>query len=160
MKSIFTNKRLSLYIAFFTIILLLILNITAASKAAVISLPIYKTSIRIKVIDTNNKAIKNAKVTILDDNIFFYSDNNGLTPIIEVTFNINRLDNNANWSTISIFITKDGYASTLLYDCIIYKDRMRDGPTITMLTTNQTQSSVVTIVESPPDEWVNNLPNK
>lgn len=151
------RKKLSFIIAAVVAISLAIANIIVVSNAANLEIPPIITSVRIKVTDTNNTAIKNAKVIILDDDIYFYTDNNGFTPIIDVVFVPNKLDANANWSTISILIIKDGYVPTLLYDCVIYNGRVRNGPTITMLTPSQTQSKIITIVETPPDEWTEKL---
>ena len=113
------------------------------------------TSLQIKVVTLDGTPLKNAKVTIVENNQTFNTNTEGYTPIIQVPYNDSPLCKitDGEFSFVNIVVTCDGFKDVILYNCLVYKDRTRQGPVIMMFDKTQTNAPYVVISEVPPDKW-------
>ena len=118
-----------------------------------------QTYLRVKVCDLRENELEGVRVTVLEQNLVFYTDPIGRTPKILME---NRVDETAdaaggNWFCVTLIFEKQGYVPTVLYRCVVTRGAFRDGATVHLLTREQTSSPFVTLVEAPPDAWTEQL---
>ena len=99
--------------------------------------------------------VVDAKVTVIETGKSYYTDKYGYTPVMQVPFNENALTNTfeGDFAFITIVVSKTGYIDYILFNCIVYRDRMRNGPLITMFSKQESGADFIGTVEIPPDDW-------
>ncbi len=120
------------------------------------------SSLRIQVVNLRGAPLANAKVTIVESGKTYSTDLKGYTPVMQVTFQETALTKtvDGNFSFVTVVVTRDGYVDYILYNCLIYKERMRSGPVITLFNTGESSAKYISTVEVPPDEWTQEFLNK
>ena len=113
------------------------------------------TSLQIKVVTLDGTPLQNAKVTIVENSQTYDTNTDGYTPVIQVPCNDTPLCkvNDGEFAFVNIVVTCDGFKDVILYNCLVYKDRTRQGPVIMMFDKAQTNAPYVAISEVPPDKW-------
>lgn len=116
------------------------------------------TTIRVTVVDvSDNSAVHNATVDI-GGTTQFYTDNNGLSPTIQVPVTDNIYDDAiTEWYCVNIVVSKEGYASTIVVACVVNVGQLRE-ITVYMYDYQDTLPYVC-YVESPPDSYLSALIN-
>lgn len=143
------------FIAFVIVLLALALCYSGCDKEHITNKNI--TALKIKVVDVGGNPVQKAKITVVENNISFFTDNNGLSPTIEIQISKTALNVNQNWSTVTIVVSHDSFASTILFNCVVYDNQIRDDLTIRLFKLEQSQLPYAAIVEVPPDEFIRNL---
>ena len=114
-----------------------------------------QTSLQVKVVSLDGTPLKNAKVTVAENNNTVTTNVEGYTPVITVPYLETPLCKitDGNFSFVNLVVTCDGFKDVILYNCLVYKDRIRQGPVIMMFDKNQTNAPYVAISEVPPTKW-------
>ena len=113
------------------------------------------TSLQVKVVSFDDTPIKNARVTIAETQQTFNTDFNGYTPLMQVPFVDTPLCKicDGEFSFVNLVVTCDGFKDVVLYNCVVFKTKTRQGPVVMMFDNNQTNAPFVAISEVPPDKW-------
>lgn len=113
------------------------------------------TSLQITVKDLRGNTIEGATVTIVENGASCKTGADGKTPVISVPFVDTPLTSEVDggFSFVTVVVSKQGYVDYILYNCLVYRDRTRNGPSITMFGVTETSSPFVSTVEVPPEEW-------
>ena len=113
------------------------------------------TSLQVKVVTLDGTPIKQAKVFVAETQQTFYTDMNGYTQLMQVPFADTPLCQitSGDFSFINLVVTCDGFKDVVLYNCVVYKNKTRQGPVVMMFDKNQTNAPFVAITEVPPDKW-------
>ena len=113
------------------------------------------SSLKVQVKTLNGSYLKDAKVTVIETGKSYYTDKYGYTPVMQVPFNENALTNTfeGDFAFITIVVSKTGYIDYILFNCVVYRDRMRNGPVITMFSKQESGADFIGTVEIPPDDW-------
>ena len=113
------------------------------------------TSLQVKVVSLDDTPIKNAKVFVAETQQTFYTDLHGYTTIMQVPFVDTPLCKvtDGEFSFVNLAITCDGFKDVVLFNCVVFKNRTRQGPVVMMFDKNQTNAPFVAITEVPPDKW-------
>ena len=113
------------------------------------------TSLQIKVVTLDGTSLKNAKVTVIENMQTADTNIDGYTPVIQVPYNDTPLCNvsDGEFSFVNLVVTCDGFKDVVLYNCLVYKNRTRQGPVIMMFDKNQTTAPYIAISEVPPEKW-------
>ena len=119
------------------------------------------TSVRFRITDLGGNALARAEVVLPEQDLVFYTDNNGYTPKILIPVSLNGLSEklDTDWFPVTVYARCEGYVPTILFHCILYRSRFRDGPTIRLFTPQETSAPYVAIVETPPDDWTEEFLN-
>ena len=114
-----------------------------------------QTSLQVKVVSLDGTPLKNAKVTVVENMQTADTNADGYTPVIAVPYIDTPLCKitDGNFSFVNLVVTCDGFKDVILYNCLVYKDRIRQGPVIMMFDSNQTNAPYVAISEVPPAKW-------
>jgi hypothetical protein len=114
-----------------------------------------QTSLQVKVVSLDGTPIKNAKVTVAENMQTADTNTDGYTPVLTVPYIDTPLCKitDGNFSFVNLVVTCDGFKDVILYNCLVYKDRIRQGPVIMMFDSNQTNAPYVAISEVPPAKW-------
>ena len=125
------------------------------------------TSVRFRVTDLNDHPLFHAEVSLPEHDLTFFTDNNGYTPKISLPVTQSGLSEklNTDWFPVTVCARRDGFVPTVLFHCILYRSRFRDGPTLRLFSQAETSAPFVAIVETPPDDWTKDflthlLPNE
>lgn len=120
--------------------------------------------IRIAAVDiADNKPIHDACVCIPQLNAYFYTDNKGCTPLIDVpVIPDNYYDNiyTRNFGEIMVIVYKEGYADYILLNLNIRENEMRQDIKLYLYKKESTQRQFVSIVETPDENWIKNVIEK
>ena len=127
----------------------------AIDKASDIGVSASKTAIKVRVVDLDNNPVHNAEIKI--DGQVFYCDNNGNSPIIELTNLTNCYDNQIDgWFTQTVVITKDGFVPTVVLNCVVF-DKQTRKLLVKIYPLDQSNLPYVCYVETPPSDYINQL---
>ena len=99
--------------------------------------------------------LQNAKVTIIENNQSYVTDKSGYTTLIQVPYNSPSVCNiiDGQFGFINVIISHEEYVDCILYNCVVYKNKVREGPVITMFSKSQTDAPYIATTEVPPDSW-------
>jgi len=120
------------------------------------------TSLQVRVTNLDNLPLQNATVVIAETKQYAKTDKDGYTQLLNVPFEKAFLDEIADgrFAYVTLVVFCEGYVDTILFNCIIYQDRTRNGPTITMLDKNQTSAPYVALTETPHRQWTDEFLKK
>lgn len=138
-----------------SILAMVIVILSAVDKANDLTVSATDTTIKIAVVDLNDEPVHNAKITLCGQS--FYTDNKGLSPLIELTQYTNCYDSSImEWGTVTVVIEKDGYSPTFVFNCVVYSGQTRK-LTVKVYPQDSSELPYVSYVESPPDDYVKSL---
>ena len=114
-----------------------------------------QTSLQVKVVSLDGTPLKKAKVTVAENMQTVDTNADGYTPVITVPYIDTPLCKitDGKFSFVNLVVTCEGFKDVILYNCLVYKDRTRQGPVIMMFDKNQTNAPYVAISEVPPTKW-------
>ncbi len=116
------------------------------------------TKIRVTVVDLFDKPVHNAEVCIGD--LVFLTDNKGLSPTIELVDLQNAYDATiSSWYTVTVVAKKDGFVPAVVVNCVVYHAQTR-WLTIKLYQKDESDLPFVCYVESPPNDYLQNLVTK
>ena len=110
------------------------------------------TALKLKVTDLDGNAVSKAQITLVECGSSFFTDNNGLSPTMEVQISKTALNVNEDWSTVTVVVSCEGFVTTVLFNCVV-----KDNQTIRLFKLDQSELPYVAIVEVPPDDFIKNL---
>lgn len=149
-KATVKNVAISLIILSMVIVVLVAVDISAELTVAKPT-----TKLRVSVVDINGSYVYNAKVTVCGQT--FYTDNKGLSPVMELTDIGNSYDGTVtSWHTANVVVTKDGYVPTVVLNAVITDSEMRQ-LTVRVYPTDSSQLPCVCYVETPPQQYLDSL---
>ena len=138
-----------------SILAMVIVVLSAVDKANDVTVSATDTYLKIAVVDLNDTPVHNAKVTVVEQS--FYTDNKGMSPTIQLSSFTNSYDSSiTEWGTVTVMITKDGYAPTFVFNCVVYDGQTRK-LTVKIYQQDASELPYVSYVESPPDDYVKGL---
>ena len=115
------------------------------------------TKIRVCVVDLDGQPIHNAKVNVLSGSLKFNTDNNGLSPVIDLPTLSNVYDSKiSQWYTVNLQISKVGYVDTFVLNCVVYVSQTRS-LTVRVYPSDASNLPYVCYVESPPNDYFKSL---
>jgi len=113
--------------------------------------------IKICVVDLDGNPVHNAKVKVVGCNLVFNTDNNGLSPSIDLPKLTNVYDAKIDqWYTVNLHVQKSGYVDTFVLNCVVYLQQNRN-LTVKIYPTDDSHLPYVCYVESPPSEYLESL---
>lgn len=116
------------------------------------------TKIRVTVVDLLDKPVHNAEVCIGD--LVFLTDNKGLSPTIELSYLQNAYDNAiTSWCTVTVVAKREGFVPAVVVNCVVYRAQTRL-LTIRLYQKDESDLPFVCYVESPPNDYLQNLVSK
>ena len=137
------------------IIGLVVAVFVAVDNASVATNQDSKTYVRVKVVDLQNNPVHNAQVTVCGQT--FFTDNNGNSPLIELSLLTNSYDNSiTSWHTTNVVVTANGYVPATVFNCVAYHLQTRN-LTVKIYPTDSSNLPFVCYVESPPTEYIQGL---
>ncbi len=129
--------------------------LTAVDTAREMNASANNTAIKVNVVDLDNLPVHNAKIKVGE--LVFYTDNNGNSPLIQLENLQNAYNVNIDsWHTTTVVITKQGFVPTVVVNCIVF-DKQSRKLTVKIYPQDQSELPYVCYVESPPDEYVQEL---
>ena len=138
-----------------SILAMVIVVLSAVDKSNNVSVSASNSSVKVAVVDLDNAPVHNAKVVIGEQ--YFYTDNNGLSPSIELVGFTNSYDSTiTEWGTVTVVIEKDGYTPTFVFNCVVYDGQTRK-LTVKVYPQDASELPYVSYVESPPDDYIKSL---
>lgn len=147
-------------------LLLLTIIFTNAYTAAVYlqAKPSASALIRLTVIDgRDNTPLHNACVCIPEADAYFYTDNNGKTPVIEVPVIINENYNSIvkqKFGEITVLVYKEGYIDYILFNLTVKENETRQGIKIMLYKDEEGAPDYLSIVETPDSGWIKEIIKK
>lgn len=120
------------------------------------------SSLKVKITNLRGAALSDATVTVVESGKSYTTDQKGFTPVMQVPFTKTALTEtvDGDFSFVTLVVSKSGYIDYILYNCLVYKERMRDGPQITLFNTLESSAPYISTVEIPPDNWTKEFLNK
>lgn len=115
------------------------------------------TALKLKVTDLDGNAVSKAQITLVECGSSFFTDNNGLSPTMEVQISKTALNVNEDWSTVTVVVSCEGFVTTVLFNCVVKDNQTRGDLTIRLFKLDQSELPYVAIVEVPPDDFIKNL---
>lgn len=113
--------------------------------------------LRVKVVDLNGNGIHNAKVTVCEQNVSFFTDNNGFSPQISIVTMPNGIDATVtDWFCVTVLIQKENYVNTVVFNCVLYSNEER-GLTVKVYEKDESSLDFVCYVENPPQSYIEQL---
>lgn len=102
-----------------------------------------------------SNVVHNAKIKVQGQT--FYTDNNGLSPSVQLSSLTNSYDGNiTNWYTVNVVVEKEGFVPAVLFNCVVYSGSTRK-LTVRLYASDSSDLPFVSYVESPPDDFVQQL---
>ncbi len=115
------------------------------------------TALKIKVTDLDGNAISKAQIKLVESGASFFTDNNGLSPTMEIQISKTALNVNESWSTVTVVVSREGFVTTVLFNCVVPDNQTRGDLTIRLFKLDQSELPYVAIVEVPPDDFIQSL---
>ena len=138
-----------------SILAMVVVVLSAVDAAGNVTVSATDTYLKIAVVDLDDAPVHNAKVTVGE--LSFYTDNKGMSPNIQLNAFTNCYDSSiTEWGTVTVMITKDGYAPTFVFNCVVYDGQTRK-LTVKIYQQDASELPYVSYVESPPDDYVKSL---
>lgn len=138
-----------------SILMMVVVVLTAIDKASDIGVSASKTAIKVTVVDLDNNPVHNAVVKIGSKT--FFCDNNGNSPVIELDTLANCYDKNiTTWHTQTVIVTKDGFVPTVVLNCVVFNKETRK-LTVKIYPMDQSNLPYVCYVETPPADFLEGL---
>ncbi|MDD4291779.1 MAG: hypothetical protein PHX51_06050 [Clostridia bacterium] len=75
------------------------------------------------------------------------SATNGITECATLSFNSTK-----EWQCVTIVVFSEGYATTILYNCVLYANKSRS-PVIKMFLRDGNLPDIIVFQENPPDDF-------
>lgn len=121
--------------------------------------------VQFKVVEGfTEKALQDATVVVLDTNKSYKTDEEGLTPVIEVpVIRDERFESilEKPWGEISAIVYKKDFIPYALFYLQVFKDKTRKGVKILLFKEGEiTSTEPFSIIEGPNKLWVNELIKK
>ena len=114
-------------------------------------------TLKLRITDTNNQPVHNAKITIKETGKFFFTDENGISPNMQIDFLKNVYDENVNsWFCVTLLIEKQGFVNTVVFNCVVFCNTKRDF-NVKIYQQDESDLPFVCYVESPPKNFINDL---
>lgn len=66
----------------------------------------------------------------------------------------------SKWGTLTLCVFREGFVDYVLYDCVVYCNRVRKGPTIRLFRAEEDAPDITVYSENPPDEYSKELMKK
>lgn len=158
------RKQYAYIITIFLLILTLILTNAYSASVYLQAQPVQTASVRLIVVDgRENTPIHNACVCIPEAGAYFYTDNNGNTPLIEVPV---IPDSNydgivkRDFGEVTALVYKDGYIDYILLNLAVKQNETRQGIKIMMYKTEEDSPQYISIVETPDGGWIEQIIKK
>lgn len=149
------RRKLSSVVIAMIIIAMLTVIFIAVDNATTMANQDSKTYVRVTVVDLQNKPVHNARVTV--GNTSFFTDNNGCSPLIQLTDLTNSYDSSiTDWYTCNILVTCNGYVPASVFNCVTYHLQTRN-ITIKIYPNDSSTLPFISYVESPPSAYVEQL---
>ena len=151
----FFKSKVFIFIFLFAIFCLVFVQIALSNQQYQSANAQNTTTIQIKVVTLDGTPLKNAKVTVIENMTTADTNIDGYTPVIQVPYNDTPLCKltDGEFSFVNVVVTCNGFKDVVLYNCLVYKNRTRQGPVIMMFDQNQTNAPYVAISEVPPEKW-------
>lgn len=150
-----------------SLIIILTLLITANLYSAAMMLfakPVSTARIRLNISDiSDNKPVRSACVYIAETGRYFDTDNAGYTPVIEVPIMpANHYDNiyKRSFGEITVIVYKEGYIDYALFNLNVRENEERLNLKIFMYKKGTSNQNFISIVETPDNNWIQNLIDK
>lgn len=161
-NNIIMKKRKIFTSVLLFIALLAILFFNAYNTAVYLqSAPVSAAAIRLVVVDgKKGTPVHNACVCIAETGAYFYTDNNGNTPLIEVPIIINSNYDGIvkrDFGEITILIFKEGYIDYILLNLAVKENENRQGIRIMLYEKEEGAPDYFSIVETPDGSWIKKL---
>ena len=125
---------------------------------------IKQAKVRFTVVDIeNNNSIYKACVCIPEANVYYYTDNNGNTPLIEIPVIYNSYYDNLccrDFGEISVIVYKEGYVDFIMLNLVVKENQTRDNIKLLMYKKDAYSPNYTSIVETPDNDWIQNLIDK
>ena len=132
-----------------------LLILTAVDGAMDIAASAKDTYLKVTVVDLDGLPVHNAKVMIGDQH--FFTDNKGMSPSVQLNALSNCYDDAiADWGTVTVAVTCDGYTPSFVFNCIVYRSSTRR-LTVKMYPSDGSELPYVSYVEAPPDDYIKSL---
>lgn len=129
--------------------------LTVADGAQNVGKTLKDTYLKVSVVDLDGAPVHNATVAV--DGQCFFTDNKGCSPLVEFSSLSNSYDQTlSDWGTCTVTITKDGYAPTLVFNCVVFRSQTRN-LTVKIYPRDSSDLPYVSYVETPPDEYIRHL---
>ena len=120
--------------------------------------------VRFTILDIeDNKPVYNACICIPEANAYFYTDNNGNTPLMEVPVLPNEYYNKTlkrNFGEITVLIYKEGYIDYILLNFTVKENEVRQGVKLLLYKKENSEQDFISIVETPDNNWIKSLIEK
>ena len=148
-----TVKLIGIAMVLFVCAILLVTSLNTQSTAYLQS----NAQIKVCVVDLEGKPVHNAKVGIVGDSIQFYTDNNGNSPLVDLSTRQNAYNPEiTQWYTINLQISKSGYVDAFVLNCVVYVANVRN-VTVRVYSKDSSDLPFVCYVESPPNDYLQGL---
>lgn len=133
----------------------IILILTAVDGAQNMTASAKNTFVKVAVVDLDGNPVHNAEVTVEEQT--FFTDNNGLSPSIELKTLSNSYDPSvAEWGTVTVTVVGKGYIPTFVFNCVVFRNQTRQ-LTVRIYPEDASELPYVTYVESPPNDYLQHL---
>lgn len=113
------------------------------------------TSVQFCVTDLGGIPIKNAVVTVKEDNIVNLTDEEGNTPQFLVAVAHNSINKNEDWFGVTVTVTAEGYVPMVIFNCIVYESKTRQ--VVVRLFDDDGTLPYAAYVEIPTEEIIRKL---
>ena len=150
MKATLKNVAVAL-----AILAMVVTVLAVVDKSADVTVSATNTYVKVTVVDLSNAPVHNAKVTI--GAVSFFTDNNGVSPSIELGYFTNCYDTTiTEWGTVTVIVEKEGYTPTFVFNCVVYNRQTRK-LTVKIYENDASELPYVCYVENPPDDYLKGL---
>ena len=117
---------------------------------------------KLTVIDAYSlRAIANARIILPEAGLSATSDQNGVAYLYGVPVRTREgalAEVPCDYGETTIFVYAEGYLPFALFHAHVYPDRLRNGPTLYLFPEgNEDGIEVISMIESPAEEWVKRL---
>ena len=107
-----------------------------------------ETALVVKVLDLSGNPIEDAAVFIVETERVYYTGADGATAEISVP-----IESGDDWGTVTFAVIKDGFVEYILYNCVVYKNRTRNGPVVRLFECGENSPEITAFSENPPDGY-------
>lgn len=147
-----TLKNTAVFLVILSMVMVVLVAVDTASEMTANTV---QASIRVTVVDLEGNVVHNAKIKVQGQT--FYTDNNGLSPSVQLSSLTNSYDGNiTNWYTVNVVVEKEGFVPAVLFNCVVYSGSTRK-LTVRLYASDSSDLPFVSYVESPPDDFVQQL---
>ena len=106
------------------------------------------TALCVKVCDLSGQPVENAAVYVAEAQKIFYTGADGCTAQMSVP-----IAGGAEWGSVTLVVVKEGFVDYVLYNCVVYNGRVRNGPVIRLFDNAEESPDITVFSENPPDDY-------